>query len=41
MLGKSVVFFSGAVNMKASDPSMRAELSTRGLEKLLKGSASR
>jgi hypothetical protein len=37
MLGKSVVFFSGAVNMKASDPSMRAELSTRGLEKLLDG----
>lgn len=34
---KSVVFFTGAVNLKASDASMKAELSTRGLEKLLDG----
>ncbi len=38
MLGnKAVAIFAGAVNMKAADPSMKAELSTRGLEKLLDG----
>lgn len=38
MLGnKAVAFFAGAVNMKASDASMKAELNTRGLDKLLDG----
>lgn len=38
MLGnKAVVVIAGAVNMKASDPSMKAELNTHGLEKLLDG----
>lgn len=38
MLGnKAVAIFAGAVNLKASDPSMKAELNTRGLEKLLDG----
>jgi ABC-type uncharacterized transport system len=38
MLGnKAVAIFAGAVNMKASDASMKAELNTRGLEKLLDG----
>jgi ABC-type uncharacterized transport system involved in gliding motility auxiliary subunit len=35
--GKSVTFFAGAVNMKANDATMKAELNTRGLEKLLEG----
>jgi hypothetical protein len=36
MLGnKSVAVFAGAVNMKGGDASMKAELNTRGLEKLL------
>jgi ABC-type uncharacterized transport system involved in gliding motility auxiliary subunit len=38
MLGnKAVAIFAGAVNLKASDASMKAELNTRGLEKLLDG----
>jgi ABC-type uncharacterized transport system involved in gliding motility auxiliary subunit len=38
MLGnKAVAIFAGAVNMKASDPSMKGELNTRGLDKLLDG----
>ena len=38
MLGnKSAVFFAGAVNVKANDASMKAELNTHGLEKLLDG----
>jgi ABC-type uncharacterized transport system involved in gliding motility auxiliary subunit len=38
MLGnKAVAIFAGAVNMKSSDPSMKAELNTRGLDKLLDG----
>jgi hypothetical protein len=37
MLGKSVAIFAGAVNIKASDESMKAELNTRGLEKLVDG----
>lgn len=38
MLGnKAVTIIAGAVNMKASDASMKAELNTRGLEKLLDG----
>jgi ABC-type uncharacterized transport system len=36
MLGnKAVVFYAGAVNIKANDASMKAELNTHGLEKLL------
>lgn len=35
--GKSVAIFAGAVNMKGSDAAMKAELNTRGLEKLLDG----
>ncbi|UQA57915.1 GldG family protein [Polyangium aurulentum] len=34
---KAVVVIAGAVNLKASDPSMKAELNTHGLEKLLEG----
>jgi ABC-type uncharacterized transport system involved in gliding motility auxiliary subunit len=34
---KAVAIFAGAVNMKASDASMKAELNTRGLDKLLDG----
>jgi ABC-type uncharacterized transport system involved in gliding motility auxiliary subunit len=38
MLGnKSAVFFTGAVNVKPNDASMKAELNTHGLEKLLDG----
>ncbi len=37
MKGKTLAIIASAVNMKASDPSMRAELSTHGLEKLLAG----
>ena len=38
MLGnKSAVFFAGAVNVKPNDASMKAELNTHGLEKLLDG----
>jgi ABC-type uncharacterized transport system involved in gliding motility auxiliary subunit len=38
MLGnKAVAIFAGAVNLKASDPAMKAELNTRGLDKLLDG----
>lgn len=37
MLGKSVAIFAGAVNIKASDEAMKAELNTRGLEKLVEG----
>jgi ABC-type uncharacterized transport system involved in gliding motility auxiliary subunit len=38
MLGnKAVVFFTGAVNVKSGDASMKAELNTHGLEKLLDG----
>ena len=38
MLGnKSAVFFAGAVNVKANDASMKGELNTHGLEKLLDG----
>jgi ABC-type uncharacterized transport system involved in gliding motility auxiliary subunit len=38
MLGKkSVAVFASAVNLKASDATMKAELSTRGLDKLLDG----
>lgn len=38
MLGnRSLVVFASAVNLKPSDPSMRATLSTHGLEKLLDG----
>ncbi|AKT41944.1 GldG family protein [Chondromyces crocatus] len=38
MLGsKSLVVAAGAVNLKASDPSMKATLNTWGLEKLLDG----
>ncbi len=38
MLGnKSAVFFTGAVNVKPNDASMKAELTTHGLEKLLDG----
>jgi len=34
---KSLLVIAGAVNMKPSDPNMKAELNTRGLEKLLDG----
>jgi hypothetical protein len=34
---KAVVVVAGAVNMKSSDPSMKAELNTHGLDKLLDG----
>ncbi len=34
---KAVVFFVGAVNVEAGDASMKAELNTHGLEKLLDG----
>jgi len=34
---KAVVVIAGAVNLKASDASMKAELNTHGLEKLLEG----
>ncbi|HRI72798.1 MAG TPA: GldG family protein, partial [Polyangium sp.] len=34
---KSLVVIAGAVNLKASDASMKAELNTHGLEKLLDG----
>ena len=34
---KAVVIFAGAVNMKPSDGTMKAELNTRGLDKLLDG----
>jgi ABC-type uncharacterized transport system involved in gliding motility auxiliary subunit len=38
MLGnKAVTIIAGAVNMKAADATMKAELNTRGLEKLLEG----
>jgi hypothetical protein len=38
MLGnKAIAIFAGAVNMKANDASMKAELNTHGLEKLLDG----
>jgi hypothetical protein len=38
MLGnKSVAVFAGAVNLKASDPAMKAELNLHGLDKLLDG----
>ena len=38
MLGnKSLVVVAGAVNMKPADPKMTAELSTRGIDKLLGG----
>lgn len=38
MLGnKAVAVFAGAVNLKASDATMKAELNTHGLEKLLEG----
>jgi hypothetical protein len=38
MLGnKSLAVFAGAVNMKASDASMKAELNLHGLDKLLEG----
>ncbi len=38
MLGnKSVAIFAGAVNLKNNDATMKAELNTRGLEKLLEG----
>ncbi len=38
MLGnKAVAIFAGAVNLKASDATMKATLSTQGLEKLLDG----
>lgn len=37
MQGKAVVIMAGAVNLKASDATMKAELSTHGLEKLLEG----
>ncbi|AUX21764.1 hypothetical protein SOCEGT47_022510 [Sorangium cellulosum] len=38
MLGnKALTIFAGAVNLKASDPSMKATLNTWGLEKLLDG----
>jgi ABC-type uncharacterized transport system involved in gliding motility auxiliary subunit len=38
MLGnKSLAVFASAVNLKASDATMKAELSTRGLDKLLDG----
>ncbi|MEJ7733705.1 MAG: Gldg family protein [Polyangiaceae bacterium] len=35
--GKAVAIFAGAVNIKAADASMKAELNTRGLDKLLDG----
>jgi len=34
---KSLVVFAGAINLKASDAAMKAELNTHGLEKLLDG----
>ncbi|MBK9265078.1 MAG: GldG family protein [Polyangiaceae bacterium] len=34
---KALVVFAGAVNLKASDAAMKAELNTHGLEKLLDG----
>ncbi len=34
---KSLVVFAGAVNLKASDAAMKAELNTHGLDKLLDG----
>jgi ABC-type uncharacterized transport system involved in gliding motility auxiliary subunit len=34
---RSLLAIAGAVNMKANDPTMKATLSTRGLEKLLDG----
>jgi ABC-type uncharacterized transport system involved in gliding motility auxiliary subunit len=37
MKGKSLAVFASAVNVKASDATMNASLSTRGLEKLLDG----
>ncbi len=38
MLGnKSLVVLAGAVNLKPADPTMRATLSTHGLEKLMEG----
>jgi gliding motility-associatede transport system auxiliary component len=37
MKGKSLAVFAGAVNVKASDATMNATLSTHGLEKLLEG----
>lgn len=37
MLGKSIAIFAGAVNIKASDAAMKAELNTRGLDKLVDG----
>jgi hypothetical protein len=37
MTGKSLVVMASAVNVKASDATMNATLSTRGLEKLLDG----
>ena len=37
MKGKSLVVVAGAVNVKASDATMNASLSTHGLEKLMEG----
>jgi ABC-type uncharacterized transport system involved in gliding motility auxiliary subunit len=37
MKGKSLVIIAGAVNVKANDPTMKAELNTHGLEKLVAG----
>ncbi len=34
---KALLVIAGAVNMKATDPTMKAELSTRGLDQLLDG----
>ena len=37
MKGKSLVVIAGAANVKANDPTMKAELNTHGLEKLTAG----
>ena len=37
MKGKSLVIIAGAANVKANDPTMKAELNTHGLEKLTAG----
>src|SRR5262249_54900079 len=37
MQGRALAIFAGAVNLKASDPGMKAELNLHGLDKLLEG----
>src|SRR5262249_363012 len=37
MQGRALTIFAGAVNLKASDPAMKADLNLHGLHKLLEG----